>query len=65
MSWQNEPATEKQVASYNRMCEQLGIPGLIGTMTKGEIGPMIGALKKEVAKLPPAETPDITLPETY
>jgi len=60
MSWQNEPATEKQVASYNRMCEQLGIPGLIGTLTKGEIGPLIGALKKKVAELPATNSPNPT-----
>lgn len=53
MAWQDEPATTKQVASVKRMCLQLGITcTTIDTATKGEIGPLIGELKKKVALLP-------------
>ena len=47
MSWQNEPATEKQVASITRMNEQLGWSEPVPA-TKGEAGVIIGKMKTEV-----------------
>jgi hypothetical protein len=62
MSWQDEPATEKQIASYNRMCDQLGVVGLIGNLTKSEIAPLIGEFKKKVKDLNLEQPEDLHKP---
>jgi hypothetical protein len=45
-NWQNDPATEKQVASITRMNSELGWNEAIPA-TKGEAGITIGKMKTE------------------
>lgn len=47
MSWQNDPATEKQVASITRMNAELEWNEAIPA-TKGEAGITIGKMKAEI-----------------